>query len=189
MLRYKIDEEKLKEAVLEQGYSSISSFAKKNDFNRATLHHYLNGKGPFSEPYYLLCDLLKKDPLDLLAPIFADLNVPDIDMIGPIIKSIIQKTQGVALLLLNVDGKSKIEKWELGLTQGANKLSSYDYLGIKGICDPMAEKAELDFEVYNLDQADSTFLKSLSGDPHFLGGNQVALGYFMGVLDGARRQI
>lgn len=190
MLRYKIDDERLKKRIAEKNYRNLSHFIKEHDLNRATIYHYFKGQGPFSETYYDICDELGLDPLELLVPIFPKLEIPNIDHIAEIIKAILQKDPNISLGLFEKDISNLAQEnpiWHLGISRGAQSLSTFDFLGIKGTVDTLAIKLAEKVHLINLDENNQEFFREITFDPIFLGGNQMSWGFFKGLLYGTQQ--
>ncbi len=191
MLRYKLKEEGLKLALKKKGFHAISELAKVTGFNRATLNSYLKGRGPLSEPYYELCSLLDKDPLQLLTPYRVDLKIEFTDEIIPIVQDIANKYPDVAVMLLGSRAKGKEKKysdWDLGVTKGSKGLTTKEYFAVKSFVEDIVDDLPRSVDVVNLDNAPLWFLEGIDYDPIYLGGKQGAFEFFLGVLNGIKKE-
>lgn len=185
MLRYKLDASKLKTAISENGWKSLSSFAQEQSINRATLNHYLNGRGPFSEPFYDLCDKLKVDPIDMLCPVLSEIDIPGLEVLAPLVKDLVQNYPRLCIVFLNHSNEESA--WVVGVSQSNEALSTFDFLGVQDLVNGSLKNSETKVEVLNLDLAKPEFFHALQGDPVFIGGNLSRWEYLRGVIDGARR--
>lgn len=189
MIRYQISSQALEKAIHKQGYKSLTEFAQKASFNRMTLSHYLKGKGPLSDPYYELCNFLGEDPLKLLVPALSETFAHQQEIL-PLVKAVTQDhlLLAVGLFGSRACGKAKTySDWDLGVTQGDQALSTKDYLSLKNEIQDLADDLPRCVDVINLDQAPGWFLKNITYQPVFLGGNEKSWQYFLGVLDGIQR--
>jgi len=190
MIRYQIDSRGLEKAIEKQGYKNLTEFVNKTSFNRMTLSHYLKGAGPLSATYYELCDFLEEDPLKLLVPALSE-SPSHSQEILPLVKKITQDDPSLAVSLFGSRASGKAKKysdWDLGITQGHHALSTKNYLSLKNKIDDLAEDLPRFIDLINLDQAPLWFFKKITYEPIFLGGNEKNWQYFLGVLDGIRRQ-
>lgn len=192
MIHYQLDANKLRKILSQKGFYNLSHFTKANRLNRATLHHYLKGVGPFPKSYYKICEALQTDPLDLLAPTLAHQAIPQIHEITPLIKEISQYSPELSIGLFGSRAKKKAKlysDWDLGVSQGDNPLSSRDYLRLKNKISDLSENLPRSIDLINLDQAPSWFLQEIDYKPVFLGGNKTNWGYFLGKLHAIQKNI
>lgn len=190
MVHYKLDDRQLTAQLRKLGFSTISQFAKEYAINRATLNNYLNGRGPFPEAFYAIADALKTDPLQLLTPIPSEGGIPKLEEIAAIVTACGKVSPNIAVVLLGsrAAGNAKqYSDWDLGVTGGAQQLTTKEFLGIKQIVDDLREDLPRDVDVMNLDAAPQWFLKGIDYTPRFLSGSESSWAYFMGVLHGIQK--
>lgn len=190
MFRYGLSEEGFQRALGRLGYANVTQFAKQHGINRATLNNYLHGRGPFPDSFYAIADALQVDPLQLLAPISSESNIPKLAEIAPIIKACSEVSPLVALGLLGsraTGAAQQYSDWDLGVTGGIQQLSTKEFLHIKQIVIDLSEDLPRVVDVINLDAAPEWFLKGIHYTPNFLAGNESSWAYFMGVLHGVQK--
>jgi len=190
MLHYKLDEIRLKAAVLRCGFDNLSHFAERFQLNRATIHHYMVGRGPLSAPYYQLCKALNCDPLSLLVPLTTQEKIDQLDEIRPLIKNLIGLHPKLAVGLLGSRASGHAKKysdWDLGITGGMAPIDGSEFLRLKSWVDDWAEDLPRFVDLINLDQAPQWFLQEIHYSPIFLGGDQSTWYYFLGRLHGTKK--
>lgn len=189
-MRYHVDDEKLKRVIEERGYAHVTDFVRAHGFNRATLHHYLKGKGPISESYYALCEALDCDPIELLSPI-SRADVQDIDEILPIAQALSAADRSIAVGLLGSRAKGagrRYSDWDLGITRGQRALDGIAYLRLKRTVDDAVDTLPREVDFVNLDVAPAWFLENIDYEPILLAGEANAWNFFLGVLHGAKKR-
>lgn len=189
MARYHIDASRLKQIIAQKGYAHVTDFAKSHGFNRATINNYLKGRGPFSETYYVICDVLQIDPLSILSLSFSA-PAPDVGEIMPIVKKLCSADKGIAVGLVGSRAKGigrKYSDWDLCITRGRHGLTGKEFLRLKRAVDEDVDKLPREVDFVNVDAAPDWFLFGLSYEPVFLAGDSNAWSYFMGVLYGAKK--
>lgn len=186
MLRYRINDDVLKQALQRQGYKRLSHFAQDQKVNRMTLHHYLKGRGPLPENYYHICDSLGVDPLAFLTPQLESV-VAEQEKIQPIIQALLRQQPDLAVGLIGSRARGRAKKysdWDLGVTRGAKALTPQEGLRLKTLVEDAAENLPWFVDVVNLDQAPLWFLQKIDYQPVYLGGNRAPWEFFLGVLHG-----
>lgn len=174
-----------------KGFRSLTTFAASKGFNRMTLYHYLQGKGPFSETYYKLCEILETDPLQLLVPMVSENKVPLVGEISPLVSTLVKRLPDLAVGLFGsrVTGRAKeYSDWDLGVTRGSQGISGREYLSLKDVLEDVSEDLPRSVDLMNLDQAPLWFFRDIDYEPLFLGGNEKSWNFFLGVLRGSHRQ-
>ena len=191
MFRYHIDSAKLKHVIAQRGYAHLTEFAKLHGLNRTTINNYLKGRGgPFSEAYYIMCDVLQIDPLSILSLLPAKKTV-DTNEIMPIVKKLCSFDKNIAVGLLGSRAKGRARKysdWDVCVTRGANILTGVEFLRLKRSVDDEIDRLPREVDIVNLDSAPEWFLIGIDYEPVFLAGNSNAWSYFMGVLHGTKKR-
>ncbi|MFA4874577.1 MAG: nucleotidyltransferase domain-containing protein [bacterium] len=188
-MRYHVDADKLKHLVLSRGYGHLTEFAKAHGFNRATIHHFLKGQGPFSEAYYAICDALNADPISLLSAV-SESQVEHLSEIMPIARKLLTFDKEIAVGLLGSRAKGKGRRysdWDLGITRGRHPLSGVEFLRVKRSVDDLVEELPRGVDFVNLDAAPEWFLHGIDYEPMYLAGDTSAWSYFLGVLHGSKK--
>lgn len=189
-MRYHLDAAKLKGLIARRGYAHLTAFAKAHGFNRATLHHYLRGKGgPLAEGYYAICEALKVDPIELLSA-GAEEETGGLAEIMPIAAALCAADRGIAVGLLGSRAKGRQRRysdWDLGITRGQRPLGGVEFLRLKRTVDDAVDALPREVDFINLDAAPEWFLLGVDYEPTFLAGDSNSWAYFLGVLDGAKR--
>jgi predicted nucleotidyltransferase len=190
MVRYHIDSTKLKQVIAQRGYAHVTEFAKRHGFNRTTINNYLKGRGgPFSEAYYIMCDLLEIDPLSILSPLPA--TPVDTTEIIPIVRKLCSFDKHIAVGLLGSRARGTARRysdWDVCVTRGANVLTGMEFLRLKRSVDDEVDVLPREVDIVNLDAAPEWFLEGIDYEPVFLAGNSNAWSYFMGVLHGTKKR-
>lgn len=192
-MRYKLDHKKLKKALTESGYPSLSRFAAKAGIHRNTLSNLLAGRSIFSASFQSLAKALRMDPMELAAP-QSDFpsKTKHIDEIRPIVARLVKESPGAAVLLLGSRAAGKARNysdWDLGIFGHAKPISGLDYLRLKGIVGEMSEDLVRQVDLVHLNQAPLWFLEGLTSQSVvFLDGNRDTWIYFQGVMDGIEKE-
>jgi predicted nucleotidyltransferase len=150
----------------------------------------MQGKGPISEPFYQLCEVLKIDPLDLLVRMPHQTCLPHQEELGPLIRELTEFNRKMAIGLFGSRARGDAKKysdWDLGVTGGTTPITSHDYLQLKDRLDDLAEDLPRFVDLINLDRAPPWFLREIDYEPLFLGGDQARWQYFLGVLHGTQK--
>lgn len=192
MTRYKLDDRQLATQLRKVGLSTISQFTQQYGINRATLNNYLNGRGPFPESFYVIADALNVDPIQLLTPVASTLEnaIPKLEEIASIIMACSKVSPRIAVILLGSRAKGNAQDysdWDLGVTGGAQPLTTKEFLHIKQLVEDLKEDLPRDVDVVNLGEAPEWFLRGINYLPRFLSGNESSWNYFMGVLHGVQK--
>lgn len=188
-MRYHLDAEKLKCLILNHGYAHLTEFAKAHGFNRATIHHFLKGQGPFSEAYYAICDALQVDPVSLLSPVLES-KLEQLSEILPIAKALAVHDKEIAVGLLGSRAKGKgrqYSDWDIGITRGRRPLSGVEFFRVKRSVDNLVDVLPRSIDFVNLDAAPEWFLRGIDYEPVYLAGDSSAWAYFLGVLHGTKK--
>ncbi|MFH1830882.1 MAG: nucleotidyltransferase domain-containing protein [Pseudomonadota bacterium] len=189
-MRYHLDNQKLKRLVLSHGYAHLTEFARAHGFNRATLNHFIKGKGPFSEAFYAICEALNADPLSLLTPV-PESKFEELSEIMPIAGKLALFDNEIAVGLLGSRAKGKGRKysdWDVGITRGRRPLGGVEFFRVKRIVEDIVDALPRHVDFINLDAAPEWFLHDIDYEPMYLVGDQSTWAYFLGVLHGTKRR-
>lgn len=190
MTRYCLEKQKLRRLVRERGFLSMNDFAKSAGVNRATLHNYFKGAGPFSESYYNLCEKLNVDPLEILSPAISKFS-HEVSEVMTVVRRICEFDKSLALCLLGSRAKKthkKYSDWDIGVTRGSVAVSGGEFLKIKQIADDASEDLPRSVDIVNLSSAPAWFLRAIDYEPIFLAGDRASWAFFMGVIHGAKKE-
>lgn len=189
MTRYHVDSEKMKSLFARAGYKSLAEFARAHGFNRATIHNYLKGLGPFPQVYYSICDALSADPISILSPVTGS-KIDDVSEIMPIVRTIAAHEEGIAAGIFGSRAKGthrKYSDWDLGITRGARPLGGEEFLRLRRSLVDAIDVLPRRVDFINLDAAPEWFLGDIDYEPIFLTGDSNSWAYFMGVIHGTKR--
>ncbi len=189
MRRFKLSKAHLERVLQERGYSSLAAFCEQTKINRATIYHYMQGRGPLADAYYSLCDQLQVDPLSLLEEEKVSSDV-DVSEIRAIVEALCKRDCELAVGLFGSRAKGtarRFSDWDLGITRGVGGLGTREYFVLKQRVDDLSDNLARKVDVINLDAAPLWFLSGINYQPIFLLGNRNAWSYFMGVLDGIQK--
>lgn len=168
---YIIDSKKFHEALEQRGYTTLQAFAKELGLHRNTLHYYLSGNGVFPTALNQILDRLELKPEEILIQKEKPF-LQKLEPISEVMEKLQKKFPQVTFVLFGSRTKSKATKyadWDIGIFS-AEGLPHGLYRQIKKELSDTTEDLPTFFDLTNLNNADSDFLKRASKGWIFLGG-------------------
>jgi transcriptional regulator with XRE-family HTH domain len=171
--------------LLEQrGIGSLSHFSELSGVHRNTLRAYLKkSRSPFSRALLEMATELNVDPLELITEESSDKKRTSLlqEALAPVIPS------HAALVLFGSRARETHHvnsDWDLGLIGGVRPFSGFDYLRIKSQIDDALEDFPNSYDIVNLDQAPTSFLKEIGSEVRLIYGDSGTFSFLQGVIHG-----
>jgi transcriptional regulator with XRE-family HTH domain len=188
-MEYQISQEKLSQAMLSAGLTSISALADKAKVHRNSLAAYLSGKrSPFTGVMDAIASCLQVDPASLLTRTGSASKW--INAVKGALRPCLTNEPPRALFLFGSRARRTHKKYsdiDFAIAGGLHPLSSAEFLRLKETVAQASDDFPIMVDIVNLDQAPGDFLTSVAGDLRLIAGDQQVETYLKGLIDGIKK--
>ena len=185
----RLDLQKLKDLMKEQGLVSISTLAVRSGVHRNTIRAYLQGnKSPYSSTFLAMANCLGVSPAALISNSTCE-DAP-VKKLLSLLEPAISANSDLAFILIGSRAQGKAREFsdiDLGITAGSEALDYKRFLSIKSRINDLVEDFSWLVDVVDLDAAPLWFLQGIDYQIHFLAGSISSFSFFKGVLDGVQK--
>lgn len=185
-MQYRLNMTVLERQLKAKGFSSVSALASQKAIHRNTLKAYIAGeKSPIAAAITRLAEALGVEPLELIATDSRQARL--LLAIEQAARVFLLASPSRALLMFGSRARGSAREFsdlDLGVTGGAEPISTSEFLQLKRNLDEVIEEAPLCVDVLNLDLAPEDFLLKISQDLRFVAGDEHKFHFLKGVIHG-----